>query len=46
MDFYLLHIHTNRLINISRLINLALESRDSNMNQIYNPKQQIRGLEL
>jgi hypothetical protein len=39
LDFYLLCIQTNRLINISRLINLALESRDSNVNQIYNPKQ-------
>lgn len=38
LGFYLLHIQTNRLINISRLINLALESRDSSVNRIYNPK--------
>jgi hypothetical protein len=33
VEFYLLHIQIYRLINISRLINRALESRDSNVNQ-------------
>lgn len=37
LEFNILHIQINRLINISRLMNLALESRDSNVTQIYNP---------
>jgi hypothetical protein len=37
-EFYLLHIQTNRLMNITWLINLSLESLDSNVNQIYKPK--------
>jgi len=38
LDFYLLLIQTNRLIIISRLINLALECRDYSVNRIYKPK--------